>query len=190
MAGQTITGYDPTKFNYLGNANPEVLVCLLRQDAPAKTLEDILSNELIIGATAPGSTTADFPMITKGLLGAKFRLVTGYQGSREVTLAVEKNEVQGACGFAWPSINVTNANWFGEQGFVRAGRLDDQAVFLEDAGVLPECRRLVFPVVDLAHHHLQRVIGLRGMAKDERRCERGQHLTRVLRHRPVVERQH
>ena len=73
----------------------------------------------IHSATAPGSTTADFPMITKGLLGAKFRLVTGYQGSREVTLAVEKNEVQGACGFAWPSINVTNANWFGEQGFVR-----------------------------------------------------------------------
>ena len=69
-------GYDPTKFNYLGNANPEVLVCLLRQDAPVKKLEDILSTELIIGATAPGSTTADFPVIAKGLLGAKFRMVT------------------------------------------------------------------------------------------------------------------
>lgn len=99
-------GYDPTKFNYLGNANPEVLVCLLRQDAPAKTLEDILSNELIIGATAPGSTTADFPMITKGLLGAKFRLVTGYQGSREVTLAMEKGEVQGICGLGWSTVRV------------------------------------------------------------------------------------
>jgi hypothetical protein len=34
-------------------------------------------------------------------------------------LAVEKNEVQGACGLAWPSINVTNPNWFGDKGFVR-----------------------------------------------------------------------
>ena len=99
-------GYDPTKFNYLGNANPEVLVCLLRQDAPAKKLEDILTTELIIGATAPGSTTADFPAIAKGLLGAKFRIVTGYQGSREVTLAIEKGEVQGICGLGWSTVRV------------------------------------------------------------------------------------
>ena len=99
-------GYDPTKFNYVGNANPEVLVCLLRQDAPAKKLEDILTSEMIIGATAPGSTTADFPAIAKGLLGAKFRIVAGYQGSREVTLAMEKGEVQGICGLGWSTVRV------------------------------------------------------------------------------------
>ncbi len=99
-------GYDPTKFNYIGNANAEVLVCLLRRDVGVKSLEDFLKADLIIGATAPGSTTADFPMIVKGLLGAKFRLVTGYQGSREVTLAIEKNEVQGICGLGWSTVKV------------------------------------------------------------------------------------
>jgi tripartite-type tricarboxylate transporter receptor subunit TctC len=98
--------YDPTKFNYLGNANAEVLVCLLRADAAAKTLPDFLTADLIIGATAPGSTTADFPMLTKGLFGAKFQLVTGYKGSREVTLAMEKNEVQGLCGLGWSTVKV------------------------------------------------------------------------------------
>ena len=98
--------YDPTRFNYLGNANAEVLVCLLRKDAGVKTLPDMLAADLIIGATAPGSTTADYPAITKGLLGAKFKLVTGYQGSREVTLAVEKNEVQGICGLGWSTVKV------------------------------------------------------------------------------------
>ena len=99
-------GYDPTKFNYIGNANAEVLVCLLRRDVGVKSLEDFLRADLVIGATAPGSTTADFPMIVKGLLGAKFRLVTGYQGSREVTLAIEKNEVQGICGLGWSTVKV------------------------------------------------------------------------------------
>ena len=94
-------GYDPTKFAYIGNANAEVLVCLVRGDAPTKTLDDVLTKEIIIGATAPGSTTSDFPVIEKGLLGAKYRIVTGYQGSREVTLAVEKGEVQGICGLGW-----------------------------------------------------------------------------------------
>jgi tripartite-type tricarboxylate transporter receptor subunit TctC len=99
-------GYDPTKFNYVGNANSEVLVCLIRKDAGVKSLPDLLNANIIIGATAPGSTTADFPAITKGLLGGKFRLVTGYQGSREVTLAVEKNEVQGICGLGWSTVKV------------------------------------------------------------------------------------
>jgi tripartite-type tricarboxylate transporter receptor subunit TctC len=99
-------GYDPTKFAYVGNANAEVLVCLVRRDAPAKKPEDVLSNEIIIGATAPGSTTSDFPVIEKGLLGAKYRIVTGYQGSREVTLAVEKGEVQGICGLGWSTVKV------------------------------------------------------------------------------------
>jgi tripartite-type tricarboxylate transporter receptor subunit TctC len=63
-------GYDPTKFNYIGNANSEVLVCLLRRDTGVKSLEDFMKADLIIGATAPGSTTADYPAITKGLLGA------------------------------------------------------------------------------------------------------------------------
>jgi tripartite-type tricarboxylate transporter receptor subunit TctC len=98
--------YDPTKFNYIGNANAEVLVCLLRKDATAKTPADLLTADLIIGATAPGSTTADFPMLTKGLFGAQFKLVTGYKGSREVTLAMEKNEVQGLCGLGWSTVKV------------------------------------------------------------------------------------
>ena len=99
-------GYDPTKFNYMGNANAEVLVCLLRRDIGLKSLDDFMKAQIIIGATAPGSTTADFPMIMKGLLGAQFRLVTGYQGSREVTLAIEKNEVQGICGLGWSTVKV------------------------------------------------------------------------------------
>lgn len=118
-------GYDPTKFNYLGNANPEVLVCLLRQDAPVKNLADIQSNELIIGATAPGSTTADFPMIAKGLLGAKFRIVSGYQGSREVTLAIEKGEVQGVCGLGWSTVRVQYADMLEGKMFARVFAQED-----------------------------------------------------------------
>ena len=43
----------------------------------------------------------------------------GYVGSRSVALAIERNEVQGACGFSWPSISATNVGWFGPEGFMR-----------------------------------------------------------------------
>ena len=117
--------YDPTKFNYIGNANAEVLVCLLRQDAAAKTLPELLTTDLIIGATAPGSTTADFPMLTKGLFGGKFQLVTGYQGSREVTLAVEKNEVQGICGLGWSTVKVQYPDILKGQMFAKVFAQED-----------------------------------------------------------------
>jgi hypothetical protein len=62
------------------------------------------------------SSSADFAMTLNNVLGTKFKVVIGYNGSRNIMLAMEKGEVQGACGFAWPSISVTNPNWFGPNG--------------------------------------------------------------------------
>ena len=98
--------YDPTKFNYIGNAHSEVLVCLVRRDASVKTLEDLRTKELIIGATAPGSTTADFPTVTNRILGTRLKIINGYKGSREVTLGIESGEVQGICGLGWSTVKV------------------------------------------------------------------------------------
>ena len=47
----------------------------------------------------------------------------------------------------------------GLAGALRADALQLQVVLLEDAGVLAERRRLVFPVVDLADRELERVFG-------------------------------
>ena len=96
--------HDPSKFIYLGNANIEVFLCLARTDAPVKTFKDALEQELIIGATNEGGSTRDFPAMLNNILGAKFRLVTGYPGSNEIMLALERNEVQGTCGVGWSSV--------------------------------------------------------------------------------------
>src|SRR5919199_5434447 len=69
--------YDPTKFNYIGSAHAEVLVCFVRNDAPVKTPQDLLAHEVIIGATAPGSTTWDFPTVEDNVLGTKLHIITG-----------------------------------------------------------------------------------------------------------------
>jgi len=46
------------------------------------------------------------------VLGAKFKIVTGYPGSREITLALERGEVQGACGIGWTGIEIMHPDWF------------------------------------------------------------------------------
>ena len=96
--------HDPSKFIYLGNANTEVFLCISRKDAAVQTFKDALSHELIVGATNEGGSSRDFTAMLDNLLGAKLRIVTGYPGSNEMLLALERNEVQGVCGLGWSSI--------------------------------------------------------------------------------------
>jgi tripartite-type tricarboxylate transporter receptor subunit TctC len=96
--------HDPSKFIYLGNANNEVFLCLARTDAPVQTFRDALRAELIVGATNEGGSSRDFTAMLDNLLGTKLRIVTGYPGSNEILLALERNEVQGVCGLGWSSI--------------------------------------------------------------------------------------
>ena len=104
--------HDMSKFNYIGNANKDVYVCLIRTDAPVKNFAEAMTKELIVGATAEGASTRDFPELLKSLLGAKFKIVAGYQGSTQINLAMERGEVQGGCGQSWSSVSATRAAAF------------------------------------------------------------------------------
>jgi tripartite-type tricarboxylate transporter receptor subunit TctC len=96
--------HDPSKFLYIGTANVEVFLCMTRNDAAAKSFKDTLEKEVILGSTNEGGSTRDFPAMLNNVLGTKFRLVTGYPGSNEIMLALERNEVQGVCGLGWSSV--------------------------------------------------------------------------------------
>jgi tripartite-type tricarboxylate transporter receptor subunit TctC len=106
--------HDPSKLVYVGSANSDVYVCYIRSDAPVKTFKDLLDNELIVGASNPGATTYDLPMLLNNILGTRFKIVTGYPGSREITIALERGEVQGACGLGWTGIETLHPDWFKE----------------------------------------------------------------------------
>jgi tripartite-type tricarboxylate transporter receptor subunit TctC len=104
--------HDAAKFNYIGNANSDAYVCLVRTDAPVKSMSDAFEKELILGASGEGAGTRDYPTLLRNLLGVKFKVVTGYPGTREINLALESGEVQGACGQTWSSVAVTYPQWF------------------------------------------------------------------------------
>jgi hypothetical protein len=73
-----------------------------------------------------------------------------------------------------PRAEIGAARDHGLKGFARAlgaDRFDDKIVLFEDAGILAECRRLVFPVVDLADRDLQGVLRVcRQARRQEREC--------------------
>jgi tripartite-type tricarboxylate transporter receptor subunit TctC len=112
LLSTTTVPHDPSQLVYLGSANSDVYVCFVRADAPVKAFKDMLTTELIIGASNPGATTYDLPLLLNNVLGTKFKIVTGYPGSREITLALDRSEVQGACGLGWTGIETMHPDWF------------------------------------------------------------------------------
>ena len=104
--------YDPGTFQYIGNANNDVYVCVIRTDAPVKTFEEALTKEVIVGTSGEAASTRDFPLLLNRVLGAKFKVVLGYSGNREVQLAIERGEIHGQCGAGWSSVIANHPDWF------------------------------------------------------------------------------
>ena len=118
FADKTRLQHDSSKFIYLGSGTVDYYVCVVRADAPVKDFKDALTHEVIMGASAPGTSTRDFPALLNNTVGTKFRIVSGYPGTREITLAIEKGEVQGVCGFSWSSLSAQHPDWLAS-GFIR-----------------------------------------------------------------------
>jgi tripartite-type tricarboxylate transporter receptor subunit TctC len=110
--------HDATKFVHVGSATTDHYVCIARADAPVKSFKDVLTQELLIGASQPGTSTRDYPAMLNTTTGARIRQVSGYPGTREITLAIEKNEVHGLCGFSWSSLKAQRPDWLAS-GFIR-----------------------------------------------------------------------
>ncbi len=93
--------YDPTKFSFVGNGNAETIICVVRIDSGVTKFEDVFTKELVVGTPGGGSTVHEHSVVLKEVLGAKFKLVTGYPGTREIVMALERGEVGGICGFSY-----------------------------------------------------------------------------------------
>lgn len=95
LFGEKAARYDATKFSWVGNANSEVGVFFVWHQSKMQTVNDLFKNEVFAAATDGGSTTAFTYRTLNGLIGTKIKIVTGYPGSNESFLALERGEVEG-----------------------------------------------------------------------------------------------
>jgi tripartite-type tricarboxylate transporter receptor subunit TctC len=110
--------HDPSTLIMLGSANRSVYLCVVRSDAPVKSFQEAFDKEVIIGTSGEGASLRDLPIMLINVLGVKLRLIGGYAGSREIMMAMERNEVQGMCGMDWSSLATQQRGWI-SSGFVR-----------------------------------------------------------------------
>jgi len=110
-----VVQYDPRKFIWIGSTNRDTQISYAWHTASVKTLEDLRTIELVVGATSAGTTQYDYPIVAAKLLGLRFKVISGYKGTTDVHLAMERGEVQGMGSNAWLSLKALNENWLQEK---------------------------------------------------------------------------
>jgi tripartite-type tricarboxylate transporter receptor subunit TctC len=115
LLGKKGAQFDATKYNWIGSANDEVSVCVAWHTTGITKIEQLYGKELTVGGTSASADTDQFPRVTNGILGTKFRVITGYPGGNDIGLAMERGEVQGRCGWSWSSVKSTHQNWLDEK---------------------------------------------------------------------------
>jgi tripartite-type tricarboxylate transporter receptor subunit TctC len=99
--------FESSRINWIGSTNRETQTMYVWHTAPIKALEDLQTQEMLVGAQAPGSTQYDYPMLGKAMFGMKFKVVTGYKSTSDINLAMERGEVHGTLA-NWSTVKTLN----------------------------------------------------------------------------------
>jgi tripartite-type tricarboxylate transporter receptor subunit TctC len=103
------------EFNWLGSANIENSVCIADMNQPVKTFDDVRKTELVIGGSGADAIDMIFPRLANRLLGARFKIVSGYNTSNDILLALERREVHGFCGIGWAFLKLRKSDLLSEK---------------------------------------------------------------------------
>ncbi len=103
--------FDPTKVSFVGTANSGIRVCATLDPSKTKTFDEALAQKTVIGASHSNDSTRDYPYMLKRTTGVKFDIVAGYKGTTDISLAMERNEVEGICGWDWSSLKSQKPDW-------------------------------------------------------------------------------
>jgi len=111
----TGTRFEIDRFSWLASLNSETAVTLAwNATSTHRTAKDLFERELIVGGIV-GVDPETTPRLYNSLLGTKFKVVTGYNSTAEIALAIERGEVQGIADFSWSSLKVVRPFWLSEK---------------------------------------------------------------------------
>lgn len=103
--------FDAMKFTWLGSITKDTVVCLSWNTSPVKSWDDMFKTEYKAGGEGKGSDPDVYATLIKKAFGAKVKLVTGYPGTADISLAMERGELDGLCGISYSSIRSTHPAW-------------------------------------------------------------------------------
>jgi tripartite-type tricarboxylate transporter receptor subunit TctC len=131
--------YDPAKFQWLGSMAASNNTVYVWHTSGIKTLDDAKAREVSMAGSGVISDANIYPAVFNALLGTKFKVISGYTGTNDSNLALERGEVEGRGGGAYSSLVSTRPDWLREDkvkilaqiGFEKEPDLKDVPLLLD-----------------------------------------------------------
>ncbi len=98
LFGNNQANFDPVKFTWIGNMNRDASSCVVWNAAGFEKFSDIMQRQMVFGSSGKASTTSQHALALKNMLGAKVKVIEGYQGTNDINLAMKRREVDASCG--------------------------------------------------------------------------------------------
>lgn len=109
--------YKSNNFNWIGRITSNVELSVVWHTSKIETIQDAKTSKVTVAGTGPTSASVVYPKVLNGIAGTKFKVVSGYGGSAEGVLAMERGETMGAL-LSWASLKSTRRSWLTEKKVV------------------------------------------------------------------------
>ncbi len=106
--GDAAASYEPAKFTWIGNMDESIATCTVTARSGITAIEQLFARETVFGATGVAAPTSKFAYALVNFLGARIKVVQGYKGSNDLRIALNRGEIEGACG---PSHSTLKTQW-------------------------------------------------------------------------------
>jgi tripartite-type tricarboxylate transporter receptor subunit TctC len=106
--------FDAIKFLWLGSGTDEAAVVVIWHAKRIASWADMLAKPFTVGGEGTGSDPDVYALMLKNVFGVKLRLVTGYPGTAEMALALERGEVDGRASWSWSSLKSYKPDWIAQ----------------------------------------------------------------------------
>jgi tripartite-type tricarboxylate transporter receptor subunit TctC len=102
--------YKSSGFNWVGRMAPSPNVTFIMSTSQVKTIADAFEKVAVLGATGRSATNSIYPTVLNNVLGTKFKVVNGYEGSASAMIAMERGEVDGHSS-TYDSVKAVHPDW-------------------------------------------------------------------------------
>ena len=142
--------FDGAKLGYLGSITSDTSVCITWNNSKIKTWDDLMTKPSVFGGEGKGSDPDMFATLLREEFKANLKLVSGYPGTADITLAMERGEVDGLCGISLSTIRAAHGDWLTQKKInvvVQAATKPDPAIpgtpFMPDLAKTPAQKQII-----------------------------------------------
>jgi tripartite-type tricarboxylate transporter receptor subunit TctC len=101
--------YDGRRMNWLGSTSREIPVVVSWAKSPIRTFNDTLTQEMLVGTSGAATADSVYARLMNQIIGTKFKIIEGYKGNPDLSMAAERGEIMGRTGWFVSGMLASNA---------------------------------------------------------------------------------